>query len=280
MGTRPLDPTKDGEGGASTLPLVNPWVRVLGLFAALAAAALLLQALPPLVVLVLFVGGVVYVNHVLTARSKAETGATATQLPGLQIDRDDLVPSAYPFALFERTWDQQVADAVSGRWNGFEVRLFDLSQAPASRIEGAALRREFTCAIAMVPLDAPHTIVEPRAFLTEDAERPDLPVQGTGQRSLRSSFDVRSADVGFVDALLDPELTEWLLGQDERWAFELRGRGLLCYAQRVPLKDRHLVLEAVTVLLERIARLASEGDSAAGPGPSIPDPPVDVDPDV
>jgi hypothetical protein len=54
----------------------------------------------------------------------------------------------------------------------------------------------------------------------------------------------------------------------------------LCYAQRVPLKDRHLVLEAVTVLLERIARLASEGDSAAGPGPSIPDPPVDVDPDV
>lgn len=265
---------RGGSVGGSTLPLVNPWIRVLALFAGLVVAALLLQALPALVVLVLVVAGVVYANHLLTARSKAENVATTAQIPGLQVDRDALVPSAYPFALFERSSDQQVTDVVSGRWHGYDVRLFDLSQAPPRSVEAAA-RKEFTCAIAMVALNAPHTVVEPRSFLTADGERPDLPVLEEGPWS---SFDVRSADVDFVDALLNPELAGWLRGQEERWAFELRGRGLLWYAQRVPTNDRHLVLEAMTILIRRITQIADERHPAAGPELPIPDPPIDVDP--
>lgn len=49
---------------------MSPWLRVLGLFGAVVLAALLLRVLPPLLVLALLIGGIVYANHVLVTKPK------------------------------------------------------------------------------------------------------------------------------------------------------------------------------------------------------------------
>ena len=260
---------------------MHPWIRLLGLFAAIVVAALLLQVLPPLVVLALFVGGVGYANHALTRASKAQSAAASAQIMGLEIDRGSLPISAYPFALLERGKEQQVTDVVSGQRQGVELRMFDLSYAPATHVEGLeamGVRREFTCAITTVPLEGPHTIVEPRTFLTSESEGSGLPAVEVGSAPVRSAFDVRSNDAGFVEGLLDPDVSGWLLGQDGRWALEIRGRALLWYAQRLAPDDRFQLLEAVTTFLGLIPAPVRERFPAV-PDPQIPDPPVDVDPD-
>ena len=257
---------------------MTPWLRVLVLFVAIVAAAFFLRVLPPLVVLVLFVGGVAYANYLLTLKPRTETARTTAQLLGLRADPGGIALSAFPFALLERGREHEVSDAMSGRWKGSEVRLFDLSYGLSIPIEGADARRSFTCLVAPAPVDAPHTVVEPRGFLTPDTERPSLPVVEVASEPFRAAFDVRSADAAFVDALFDPRLIEWFLGQEERWGVELRGSVLLWYTQRVPPKDRDLVLAGLTAFLERLPEGVREGYPAPTAG-AIPNPPVDLEPD-
>jgi hypothetical protein len=49
---------------------MNPWLRVLAVFGVAIAAALFLKVLPPLLVLVFFVGGIAAVNLTLRRRVK------------------------------------------------------------------------------------------------------------------------------------------------------------------------------------------------------------------
>ena len=62
---------------------MNPWLRVLAVFGAAIAAALLLKVLPPLIILVFFVGGIAAVNTLTVHESSgpAIVGAKSAFAP-------------------------------------------------------------------------------------------------------------------------------------------------------------------------------------------------------
>ncbi|MGE5460666.1 MAG: hypothetical protein ACM3WR_08590, partial [Solirubrobacterales bacterium] len=61
---------------------MGPWLRLLGLFAGIVLGVLLLKVLHPLIVLAMMIGGIVYLNHVLTVKPKREVSRTTADFLG------------------------------------------------------------------------------------------------------------------------------------------------------------------------------------------------------
>ena len=215
---------------------MSPWARVIGVFVVTIAAVLLLRVLPPFVVLVIFVGGVTWLNLGLKSRSRRESVQREATLLGLQRSAEDPFGLAsYPLALFSRVPEPVVRNVLSGPWRGREVRAFDVAfnaALPGGRAEPRAL----ACALAPVDVDAPGIVVEPSVFVTfvpapigaAGAVDPDPPVD-VGDDRFHRTFEVRSADAAFARALLDEPMRSWMEGLGEGWGFELRGRMALAY---------------------------------------------------
>jgi hypothetical protein len=231
---------------------VNPWIRLLGLLVAIVVAALFLRVLPPLVVLALFVGGVVYANHVLTVVPKREGSRGTAEALGLRpVPAEQEGLSGYPFALLQRP-GAATSQVMAGPWRGIEVRLFDLETVVESAVEGDDGRRRFSAAIAPLPFESPHVVVEPLGFLTPADQRPALPVVPDLPPSFSAAFDARSEVPAFATELLGSSVRDWLVSREERTAFETFGRAVLVYEPWTPVKERDLLLETVLGFLDAI----------------------------
>jgi hypothetical protein len=261
---------------------VKPWVRVLALFAAVMLAALFLKVLPPLLVLALFVVGVAWANQALTSSPKRAPVRTAAQMLGLEsVPAERFALTAYLFALFERGHDARVHEVMQGGWRGSRVQMFDLAHVTSAPAGTPAPERSFTCVLTLAPLDAPHLLVEPHGFLTPVADRPGVPIAETAPERIGRIFDVRCSDGAFAAAFLDERMSDWLLGEGDRWGFEVIGAALLLYGPAVPVKDRDLVLEALQAFLDRIpeeVRTAAEPETPPSPVETSPPPPVETPP--
>ncbi len=235
---------------------MSPWLRVLGLFAAVVLAALVLKLLPPLVVLALLIGGVAYANHVLITKPKRERARMAAEALGLRP-----VPDAeaglvgLPFVFLTRP-GAVASQVMAGPWRGREVRVFDLELARPEAFTGTS---RFTCALVPLPFSAPRLVVEPLAFLTPPEERAALPTCEAAGR-LGAGFDVRSEDPAFASSFLGDAVSDWLAREQERVGLELAGPAALLYRPWVPAAERDLLLGAVSGFLEAVpADRASEG---------------------
>ena len=227
-----------------------PWVRLLGLLVAVVAAALFLKVLPPVLVLALMVGGIVYANHVLTVKPKRERSKTTAQLLGLRVVPEAQAGlSAFPFALLERP-EARTLEVMAGPWRGTEVRLFDLETRPSVPVAETQSVRRFSCVLAPLPFETPHLIVEPESFLTPPEDRPDLPISVLASERIAAACDVRCQDPAFASTFLDGSLGAWLLAQQDGVAFETRGPAVLLYQPWVPAKDRDLLLESLLGFLD------------------------------
>lgn len=233
---------------------MNPWLRVAGLFAAVVVAALVLKALPPLLVLALIVAGVGYAHHVLITKPKRERARAAAEALGFRsVPEGETGLLGLPFALLARP-GVVTSEVMVGPWRGTEVRLFDL-ELPRPGVAAGAGR--FTCALAPLPFSSPHLVVEPLAFLTPEEERPDMPACAAPSERVAAAFDVRCEDPAFAASVLDGPVVGWLLGEGERIGFELAGRAALLYQPWVPPRERDALLEALSGFLAAVP--ASEG---------------------
>jgi hypothetical protein len=250
---------------------MNPWLRLLLLFGVVVVSALLLKLLPPLLVLVLFVAGATVVTYVLRPGRTAKSGDVATSALGLErVPADGFGLIGLPFALLGRGTGAIVRDAMRGAWSGIDVKVFDITLTEMGE-GGSPVQRAFTCALADSGLAAPHLVVEPRAFLTPESDRPDLPEISLEPELLRQGFDVRCRDEPFARSFLDADRTGWLLAEQERWGFEIDGGLVLLYGEWVPAADRAEILEALAGLLERLSR---RPDEAPVTPPDRPDDPA------
>ncbi len=230
---------------------MNLWGKVLALFVAAVLAVVFLRALPPLVVLALFAAGVIYANHVLTVRPKREARASAG-LPGFR--REPIAPwemGAYPLALLLRP-AARVSDVAVGRWRGVDVRVFDLELAPTATDDAVVGARRFTCVLAPLPSASPHVVIEPKVFLTPEAERPSLPAAAVTDERVAASFDVRCEDPSFVPSLMEERLVAWLVEHEDPVGVELRGPVVLVYRSWVPGADRDGMLELLAGFLDAV----------------------------
>lgn len=252
---------------------MTPWVRLLAFFLAVVLAVAFLKVLPPFVVLVLFVGGVAYVNWRLKSDAKKEAASPAAIL-GLEHASDDRFGLlGYPFALLGRGSDPSVAEVSWGRWQGVDVKAFELRYTPAGAVPERPEVRVFTCAVAPVDAARPRFILEPRAFLGVDASRAPLPEVEVADEALARRVEVRCDDPTFVTELLADPMVEWLVELDTEWGFELSGRLGLAYGPSDRAHDVMGALQALKGFLDRVpptVRVARPPDA-----PAVGEPPAD-----
>jgi hypothetical protein len=233
---------------------MGPWLRLVGLFAGIVVAVLLLKVLHPLIVLAMLIGGIVYLNHVLTVKPKREGSRTTAELLGLEPMPDGSAEIlAYPFALLGRA-HALVRDVMVGPWRGVQVHLFDLETTSSMSIPGSDGVRRWSCVLAPLPLETPHLVAEPLAFLTAEPDRPNLAVCTVESPRLASAFDVRSEDPAFASAFLRDGVADRLLEQEDRIAVETRSRMVLLYGPAIPAKDRDVLLGTLHGFLDAVAR--------------------------
>lgn len=233
---------------------MGPWLRLLGLFAGIVVAVLLLKVLHPLIVLAMLIGGIVYLNHVLTVKPKREGSRTTAELLGLEPMPDGPAEIlSYPFALLGRP-RALVRDVMVGPWRGVQVHLFDLETTSSMPVPGSDGVRRWSCVLAPLPLETPHLVAEPHAFLTAEPDRSDLAVCTVESPRLASALEVRSEDPAFASSFLRDGVADLLLEQEDRIAVETRGRLVLLYGPAIPAKDRDLLLGTLHGFLDAVAR--------------------------
>lgn len=241
---------------------MNPWVRLLAVFGVAIAAALFLKVLPPVIVLVFFVGGVAAGNLGLKRRVKTERAELRSGSLGLKREqRDPFGVLGYPFALFARCGQASIEELRWGVWRGMEVKRFDLVCSPSG-----GERTRLACAIgpagpAPVPL-----VVEDPVWGTLLAE-PGIETTPAGSRA---PYVVRCADPELARALVGAPMVRWLEGLEEPWGFELSGSLALVYGPpSVGLKEPLERLEAFAELVrDAMPRPAvAEASMSGSPGP-------------
>lgn len=217
---------------------MNPWMRLLLVFAVAVSAALFLKVLPPIVVLVLFIGGVAAVNYLLKRDVKSEKAEMRSRTrPGdLRLERrDPFGLLGYPFALFHRGADPLISELHWGTWRGVEVKRFGFSC-----LSPSGTRTHLSCAMVPLGAGAPSVVIESEMFRPLLAE---VPMTRAGETASASGprFEVRSADPAFASSVLGSPVMRWVEGLEEAWGFEVSGSLVLAYgppsaAAEVPLE--------------------------------------------
>jgi hypothetical protein len=247
---------------------VNPWLRLLGAFAALVLAVLLLKVIHPLVVLVLFVGGVAWVNQLLKTQVRREHQGADAEALGLKRERGDPFGLlGYPFALLLRGRDARVDDVLWGSWQGLDARVFRFT---GERPETPDLPRvvlAYVCASAPVDASCPSLSVEPRSFLTPPNEAASMRPVGTDDEDFDRRFDVRCDDPAFARSLLDAPLRSWIASLDDTWGFELSGRLALVYTAVEGGRQVTAVLPVLKGFLDRVPAEVRSPAPAPAPEP-------------
>ena len=243
---------------------MNTWLRMLAAFGVAIAAALFLKVLPPLIVLVFFIGGIAAVNLGLRSKVKDERAGFASEALGLKLEREDPFGlSGYPFALFSRCEADSIEDVRWGTWRGLEVKRFDLGCATRS---GEQVR--FACAIGPTAPATLPLVVEAPVWGTLLGD-PPFDAVDIGATEGEHGYAVRCADPGFARALVGPDMLRWLGGLDEPWGFEIQGSLALVYGPpscgvEEPLERLHTF-----VGLAR-ATLTPSGSETVPPRPDAP----------
>jgi hypothetical protein len=241
---------------------MNPWVRVLLAFVLAVAAVVFLRLLPPVIVLVAFLGGITAINLRLKGRVKRERATFRSEVVGLRLERDDPFGlPAYPFALFGRCGRSEVGNVRWGTWHVLEVKRFDLTSAPAEGREAIRL----ACAIAPAAYSVFPLLVESTRFanlLTAPALE-TVEIEALDPQR----WVVRCADASLAAALVGPPMAAWLAELDEPWGFEVNGSLALAYGP--PSSGIEEPLER----LEAFARLIEEAGQRRASEAMVPERP-------
>lgn len=225
---------------------INPWLRLLLALLAVVVGALLLQVLPALVVLVMFVVGTIWAGYAIKGRAKRELAESHLRVLGLeQSESDPFGLLGYPFALFSRGSDPGVAKVLHGVRRRLDVKAFEYSCVGLGE-----QRMSFWCVVVPLGATVPHLVVEPESFVTMLADRVALAGIESGSGEFDRRFEVRCDDGPFANAFFDSGMTTWLLDLDERWGFEVNGALALAYSPAPT--DLETVLEIGQELVDHV----------------------------
>jgi hypothetical protein len=231
------------------------WPLVFAIVGGAAIVALALRALPAGVVIVAALAAVAFASVRMRKVARSSRRGGAAQTLGFRMaTTDPFALLSLPLALFARGSEHEIGDVMWGSWAGIEVKLFRLAFTDA-----VAIRRRFSCALAPSPVPSPALVVEPRTFMLPIPGDAPLPEIRIDDDALARALDVRGDDPGHATSLVSASVGPRLVAWQERWAFELRDRMLLCYSS-VEDVDPLESLETVTTLYRL---LAERGDAPA-----------------
>jgi hypothetical protein len=232
---------------------MNRWSLVAAAFVAAVVAAFFLRALPGIVVLILFVGGGIYVSTLLKRQAKGEVKKTGAEMLGLKREvGDPFGLLAFPLALMARTSEPRIDELVWGPWRGIDVTVFGLSF-DAPTLPGTPPKRSaFACALAKVDAGFPSVVAEPQALLTAFERAPTGTPVEVGDPPFDRAWNVWSEDEGFARELMGPDMRDWLRSLGDGWGMEVHGKIAIVYGRRPGRPDVFAILEALKGLLDHI----------------------------
>jgi hypothetical protein len=233
------------------------WGRVLAAFVAAVAAAFLLKAVHPVLVLAIFLVGVAFAFSRVRRTKQAPERRTGAELLGLKREgQDPFGIVGYPLALFSRTDEPAVGELVWGRWRSLEVRVFELSFAGPSLVGSTGTPTVLACAMAQLESKAPALVAEPMAFVTLLDRPPAMPRLEAGDGSpLGRSMGVWCGDADAARRLLD-DAGEWLETLAPRWGVEVRGQIAIVYGPRPEHPD---IVGSLETLRELVGHVSASG---------------------
>lgn len=232
---------------------MNRWGLVVVGSIAFVLAVLLLRALPPILVLALFVAGTAYASKWLTRQAKQDVGKTGAEVLGLRRETGDPFGLlAFPLALFARTSDPEVGELVWGQWRGLEVTVFGLAFDAPSLPSSPRRRAAFACALTRVDASFPPVVAEPQAMMTSFERAPTAGAVEVDDKAFDLEWNVWSEDGSFARALLDDPMRDWLRSHGDAWGIEVSGSMAVVYGPRPSSPDLFGVLEALKGLVEHI----------------------------
>ena len=142
-----------------------------------------------------------------------------------------------------------VTNVLSGPWKGFEVRAFDYAYTVSEDNV-----RECSCAMVAIPGGWPALVIRPEDLLTSVADRLALSDIAFESERFNQAFEVSSDDRRFASAVVDARMIAWLLSLVPRPGFEVQGRWILAYRDRVQPWEIESVLSLMAGFVERIPR--------------------------
>lgn len=209
------------------------------------------EILPELLFVGLVLGGIAYLTWLREEPRRRFLRAEARRLRLRFSPDDDLGILGLPFDLLGRTRRSYGAltNVLSGSWNGLEVRAFDYAYS-VSEDEV----RECSCAMVAIPGGWPTLVIRPEDLLTSIADRLALPDIGFESERFNQAFEVTSDDRRFASAVVDARMMAWLLSLVPPPGFEIQGRWILAYRDRVQPWEIESVLSLAAGFVERIPR--------------------------
>lgn len=222
-------------------------------FVAAVVAAFFLRALPGIVVLILFIGGGVYVSTMLKRQAKGQVKKMGAEMLGLKREvGDPFGLLAFPLALMARTSEPRIDELVWGPWRGIDVTVFGLSFDAPTLPGTPPTRSTFACALAKVDAGFPSVVAEPQALLTSFERAPTGTPVEVGDPPFDRTWNVWSEDEGFARELLDPAMRDWLRSLGDGWGMEVHGKIAVVYGRRPARPDVFAILEALKGMLDHI----------------------------
>jgi hypothetical protein len=196
--------------------------------------------------------GVFLVLGALRRRPRRDALRAEAKRLGLRFSATDpFAILAEPFELFRWTRSSYAAldHVLWGTWNDLPCRLFDYAYTVSEHHE-----RRLSCALAALPGGWPTLVIRPESALTRLAGHIGLPGVELESEDFNRTFDVRSEDPRFANALVDARMMAWLLELGNGWGFEIRGTWILGYRDQVQPWELDGVLETVSAFIDRIPR--------------------------
>lgn len=240
------------------------WLRILGAFAALILAVLLLRQLPALVVLAV-VGGATWYGTRLIRRDHRAAQRTGVELLGLERETSDRFGIAgYPLQLFTRSEGATVDEVAWGPWRGLDVRVFSGGvRAPAVLETAGEGRTPVAGVLTSLTSEVPSLVIEPQAFATMFERPPALARVETFDDAFDATWSVWSRDEAFARSILADGVRSWLVSLGDAWGVELSARIAMVYGRRPERADVVAVLEILAGFLRRVP----DDRLRAGPAP-------------
>jgi hypothetical protein len=168
----------------------------------------------------------------------------------------------HPFELFSRGVDQTCENFMTGIVDGVPIIVFDFLYRqlldtdgdPGNDVRSEPIRH--SCAIAAVPGDRPHVVIEPAA--ASRLTRADGEPVSLEWRDFNARYRVVSPERQFVPALVDLDLMAWLVDAAPALplTWEVQRDEILCRAPSLATAQIRELVRAVASFAKRIGHAA------------------------
>jgi hypothetical protein len=171
----------------------------------------------------------------------------------------------YNFPLLHRGSERGCNNVLVGRWQDLPVKEADYWYSDSTPDSGRVYAN-FSIVIADLAVDVPYASIHKKTLLTKAAEHLGADHVNFGSEEFNRKFQVTSPDTDFAVKLIDAGMMRWLLGDGDRFGFEVADNHLLVSSHPVRPAELPLLFNAAKNFTDHIPRKVRADYGPTHPG--------------